>query len=183
MCEQNYVTLFNSAFLTRELASRGCDLSLTRVRVHLGYLLRFMPNLSHSKLDCSRHVSCNVQPKAASKTSRPRSPALLCIAFAIALLAGYTIGCALLCDREVSGFLCFSQRVTTPVAERKQHEMQQKIDADRHRQHHRAPAPAAAATTELAGRLSTDEMTLTLACGNQNPTLSNCLTCPKPTPV
>ena len=93
-----------------------------------------MPNLSHSKLDCSRHASCNVQQKAASKTGRPRSPAFLCIAFTIALLAGYTIVCALLCDREVSGFLCFSQRVTTPVAERKQHERQLKIDADRHRQ-------------------------------------------------
>ena len=66
MYDQSCVTRLSSAPLTCELASRACDLSPTCVHVHLGCLLRLMPTLSHSQLDCSRRALCNIQQKAAS---------------------------------------------------------------------------------------------------------------------
>ena len=46
-------------------------------------------------------------------------PALLCLAIAIALLAGYTIGGALLCHHELSESLCFPHEVLPKALRRK----------------------------------------------------------------
>ena len=53
-------------------------------------------------------LSCAVNLRETKTLTR--SLALLCLSSAIALFAEYSTGAALLCERELSGSLCFSHR-------------------------------------------------------------------------